>query len=56
MEVLSDLKIQQYLNNHIILKESEKTPIIGLLNVKTHYNNNKGDVLFTFYNEKQGES
>ena len=29
----------------------EKTPIIGLRNVKTHYNNNKKDIMFTFYDD-----
>jgi hypothetical protein len=26
-------------------------PIVGLKNVKTHYNNNKKDIMFTFYDD-----
>ena len=55
VEVLSDMKIQQYLNDHIQLSEDDKYPTIALLNVKTHYNNQKGDVIFTFYNYKNNE-
>jgi hypothetical protein len=53
MEIISDMKIQQYLNDHIQLSEDDKYPMISLLNVKTHYNNHKGDVIFTFYNNKK---
>ena len=49
-ETISDMKIQRFLNDNIKLNESDKYPIIGLKNVKTHYNNYKGDVMFTFYN------
>ena len=52
---ISDMKIQQYLNDHIQLSEDDKYPTISLLNVKSHYNNNKGDVIFTFYNYKKDE-
>jgi len=44
------MKIQRFLNDNLLLKESDKKPIIGLKNVKTHYNNYKGDIMFTFYN------
>jgi hypothetical protein len=55
MEIISDMKIQQYLNDHIQLSEDDKYPTISLLNVKSHYNNHKGDVIFTFYNYKKDE-
>lgn len=55
LETISDMKIQRFLNDHIKLDELDKYPIIGLRNVKTHYNNYKGDVMFTFYNFSQGE-
>lgn len=48
--LLSDLKIQRFLNDNVSLKESDKYQIVALRNVKTHYNNYKGDVMFTFYN------
>ncbi len=50
-ETISDMKVQKFLNENITLSESDKTPIIGLKNVKTHYNNFKGDVMFTFYKD-----
>lgn len=49
-ELLSDMKVQKFLNDNIILKESDKYSIVALKNVKTHFNNYKGDILFTFYN------
>lgn len=42
--------VQRFLNDNIILNEEDKYPIVALKNVKTHYNNYKGDVMFTFYN------
>lgn len=50
-EIISDFKIQQYLNDNISLTEREKTPTLGLRNVKSHYNKFKYDVLFTFYDD-----
>ena len=54
-ETISDMKIQRFLNDNIKLKEEDKYPTIGLRNVKTHYNNYKGDVMFTFYNFTEGK-
>ena len=53
-ETISDMKIQRFLNDNIKLNEADKYPIIALKNVKTHYNNYKGDVMFTFYNFVEG--
>ena len=50
-EIISDLKVQKFLNDNINLNEADKTPTIGIKNVKTHYNAFKGDVMFTFYND-----
>ena len=50
-ETISDMKVQRFLNDNIKLSESDKKPIIGIKNVKTHFNNFKGDIMFTFYNE-----
>lgn len=55
-ETISDMKIQKFLNDHIKLTESDKYPIVSLKNVKTHYNNYKGDLMFTFYNENENET
>lgn len=54
-ETISDMKIQRFLNEHIKLTESDKYPTISIKNVKTHYNNYKGDVMFTFYNDREDE-
>ena len=51
IEILSDFKVNNFLVNNITLGERETTPTIGLRNVKTHYNNNKKDVMFTFYDD-----
>lgn len=55
LELISDSKIQRFLNDHIKLKEKDKSPTIALRNVKSHYNNYKGDVMFTFYNDSESE-
>lgn len=53
LELLSDFKVQRFLNDNIDLKESEKYPIIGARNIKTHFNMYKGDIIFTFYNSNK---
>ena len=53
-ECISDFKVQEFLNNNISLTERELEPIIGVRNVKTHYNKFKEDVLFTFYDNLYG--
>ena len=55
LELISDAKIQRYLNDHIKLKEKDKYPTVALRNVKSHYNNYKGDIMFTFYNDTENE-
>ena len=49
IEILSDFKVNKFLVDNISLEERELYPIIGLKNVKSHYNNNKKDIMFTFY-------
>ena len=51
IEILSDFKVNKFLIDNITLGERETYPIIGLRNVKTHYNNNKKDIMFTFYDD-----
>lgn len=51
IEILSDFKVNKFLVDNISLGERELYPIIGLKNVKTHYNNNKKDIMFTFYDD-----
>ena len=51
LEILSDFKVNKFLIENITLGERELYPTIGLRNVKTHYNANKKDVIFTFYDD-----
>jgi hypothetical protein len=53
-DMISDFLVQEFLHNNITLTERETEPIIGIRNVKTHYNNFKNDVLFTFYDNLSG--
>ena len=53
-EIISDFKIQEFLNENITLSEREMTPIIRVRNVKGHYNAFKQDVMFTFYDDLYG--
>ena len=53
-ECISDFKIQEFLSHNISLTERELEPIIGVRNVKTHYNRFKQDVMFTFYDNLYG--
>lgn len=53
-ETISDMKIQRFLNDNILLQEGDKNTDIGVINIKTHYNSYKGDLMFTFYkNDKK---
>lgn len=53
-EIISDFKIQEFLNENITLSERELTPVVGVRNVKGHYNAFKQDVMFTFYDDLYG--
>lgn len=54
IEIISDMRVQEFLNQNISLSERELTPIIGVRNVKTFYNAFKHDVMFTFYDNLHG--
>ena len=63
-ETISDMVVQRFLNDNLLVTESDKTTNILTRNIKTHYNAYKGDIMFTFikdsftwnlcYNERQG--
>lgn len=53
-ECLSDFRVQEFLNQNISLTERETDPIVGIRNVKTHFNKLKNDVMFTFYDNLHG--
>lgn len=48
IELISDLKIQKFLNDNINLRESDRDNTIYVHSIKTHYNAFKHDVLFVF--------
>ena len=54
LQLISDLKVQEFLNNNITLSEREITPIMGIRNVKTFYNAFKQDIMFTYYDNLEG--
>ena len=54
LELISDMKVQEFLNQNITLSERELTPILGIRNVKTLYNAFKHDIMFTFYDNLYG--
>ena len=56
IELISDMRVQEFLNQNISLSERELTPIIGVRNVKTVYNAFKHDIMFTFYDNLYGTS
>jgi len=49
IELISDFKIQSFLNDNLTLTSREKTPTVGIRNIKTHWNAFKEDVMFTYY-------
>lgn len=48
LELISDLKVQKFLNDNINLRESDKDTTIKVNTIKTHYNAFKHDILFVF--------
>lgn len=52
---ISDFKIQSFLNEELIIDWNDKF-FVGATNVRTHYNNFKGDVIFTFYKDDKAYS
>ena len=55
-EIISDFKIQKFLNDNISFTVYDRTPLIGLRNVVTHFNVFKNDLLFTFYDQTFNET
>lgn len=47
-EIISDLKVQKFLNDNINLKEADTANNIGVYMIKTHYNAFKQDISFVF--------
>lgn len=51
VDIISTKTINKFLIDNIDLTEATKFPYIGHINVKSHYNKNKQDVIFTYYND-----
>lgn len=54
-DTISDFRVQKFLNDNISFTVYDKTPMIGLRNVVTHYNVFKNDIIFTFYDQTFNE-
>lgn len=52
LNIISDTKVEKFLIDNIDMSEFTFRPYIGHINVKTHYNAFKHDVIFTYYNDK----
>lgn len=50
VEIISDFKAEYFLNKNINITEKDKNSYIGIRNIKAHYNAQKSEVMFTFYN------
>ena len=51
LQLISNFKLQKFLIDNIDLSEFVTSPFIGRINVKSHYNAFKQDVIFTYYND-----
>lgn len=49
LNVISDFKVENFLKENLPTKDNNNSVYIGLRNVKSHYNQTKSDVMFTFY-------
>lgn len=49
---ISDMKVGKFLIDNLDMSEFTFRPYIGHINIKTHYNAFKHDVIFTYYNDK----
>ena len=51
LTTISDMKVQKFLNDNLDMSEFVFRPYVGHINIKTHYNKFKEDVMFTYYND-----
>lgn len=51
VELISNMKVEKFLIDAIDLSEFTNRPYAGRVNVKSHYNAFKHDVMFTYYND-----
>ena len=50
-ESLSTMKVEKFLIDNLDMSEFVNKPYVGHVNIKSHYNAFKHDVLFTYYND-----
>lgn len=50
-KVISTLKVEKFLIDNLEMSEFTLTPYVGRVNIKSHYNAFKHDVIFTYYND-----
>ena len=51
VKVISDMKVEKFLIDNLDMSEFNLIPYIGHINIKSHYNAFKHDVMFTYYND-----
>lgn len=51
LDIISTRTVNKFLIDNIDLSEATKFPYVGHINVKSHYNKNKQDIIFTYYND-----
>lgn len=51
VKVISDMKVEKFLIDNLDMSEFNFRPYIGHINIKSHYNAFKHDVMFTYYND-----
>lgn len=51
LQIISQMKVEKFLIDNLEMSEFSKTPYVGHINIKAHYNAFKHDVMFTYYND-----
>lgn len=49
VEIISDFKVESFLNKNINITSKDTQPKLGIRNIKSHYNAQKNEVMFTYY-------
>lgn len=51
LQLISPMKVEKFLIDNLDMSEFEASPYVGHINIKSHYNAFKRDVIFTYYND-----
>lgn len=49
---ISTMKVEKFLIDNLDMSEFTRNPYIGHINIKTHFNKFKRDIMFTYYNDE----